>query len=134
MPTLVLFAKITPDHIEATVFAVLTGMFNFVNTVLSPNAGIIVNKWFVGVTSQDLSGYYILSLIALVMSLTQFLYIGLIPTKEEYSNQRDNNIEPSPIMSNDANEDTEEIYYFNTNEKKAPRGSSNVIEMKTFNA
>jgi hypothetical protein len=33
LPTLVLFTKITPNHIEASVFALLTGVFNFSNNV-----------------------------------------------------------------------------------------------------
>ena len=44
LPTLVLFARLTPDHIEATLFAVLTGVFNFVNSVLSPSVGVLLNK------------------------------------------------------------------------------------------
>lgn len=63
LPTLVLFAKITPHHIEATVFAVLTGVFNLANFVIAPNIGVVVNKWFVGVTSQHLDRYYILVMI-----------------------------------------------------------------------
>ena len=36
LPILVLFAKITPKHIEATIFALLTGVSNFSSSVLSP--------------------------------------------------------------------------------------------------
>lgn len=36
LPTLVLYAKITPVHIEATVFAILTGTHNLCASVLSP--------------------------------------------------------------------------------------------------
>ena len=81
LPTLVLFAKITPAHIEATVFAVLTGVFNFVNTVLSPNMGILINKLFVGVTSEHLENYHILALISLSLSLTPLLIINWLPSK-----------------------------------------------------
>lgn len=47
LPMLVLFAKITPKNIEATVFAMLTGVFNLSNSVLSPMMGVLVNKLFV---------------------------------------------------------------------------------------
>ena len=57
-PTLVLFAKITPKHIEATVFAFFTGIYNLSNFVLSPNIGVLVNKYFVGVTSSNIQNYY----------------------------------------------------------------------------
>jgi hypothetical protein len=39
LPTLILFAKITPHHIEATVFAMLTGAYNLANNVGSPLLG-----------------------------------------------------------------------------------------------
>ena len=91
LPTLVLFAKITPNHVEATVFAVLTGLFNFVSLVLSPNIGILLNKLFVGVTSANLYNYYQLALIGTFCSLTPFAFIRLIPTKAEVEESTVNN-------------------------------------------
>ena len=58
MPVLVLFAKITPRNIEATVFALFTGVLNLSAIVISPNIGIIINKLFVGVTLSSLDDYY----------------------------------------------------------------------------
>ena len=55
LPTLALFAKITPTKIEGTVFAFLTGTTNLANNVLSPMIGVWVNDQFVGVTAEDLS-------------------------------------------------------------------------------
>ena len=43
LPVLVLFAKITPKNIEATVFALFTGILNLSAIVISPNMGIIIN-------------------------------------------------------------------------------------------
>ena len=86
MPTMVLFAKITPHHIEATVFAVLTGMFNLCNAVISPNVGILINKSFIGVTSNNLENYYILVVITLCLSLTPLIFLNLIPLKKDYTN------------------------------------------------
>lgn len=57
LPTLALFAKITPPGIEGTIFAFLTGTFNLANNVLSPMVGVFINEKFVGVTADDLSGY-----------------------------------------------------------------------------
>ncbi len=48
MPALVLFARITPNHIEATVFAFLTSVNNL-NNVISSNVGVLINNLFVGV-------------------------------------------------------------------------------------
>lgn len=49
MPTLVLFAMITPKNIEATVFALFTGVFNLSASVLSPFVGVLINGWFFGI-------------------------------------------------------------------------------------
>lgn len=83
LPTLVLYAKITPVHIEATVFAILTGTHNLCASVLSPQVGVWVNSKFVGVTSEDLSRYYILQLIALGVCLLPLMGIRLIPLRVE---------------------------------------------------
>lgn len=83
LPTMVLFAKITPDHIEATIFAVLTGMFNFCNGWISPNMGILINQSFVGVSSGNLQNYYVLVMITLGMSLTPLIFVRLIPLKRD---------------------------------------------------
>ncbi len=64
-------------------FAVLTGMFNFVNTVLSPNMGILINKVFVHVTASNLENYYQLAIVGMLCSLIPWAFINLIPTKSE---------------------------------------------------
>lgn len=43
LPTLALFAKVTPPAIEGTVFAFLTGTTNLANNVLSPMIGVWLN-------------------------------------------------------------------------------------------
>lgn len=62
MPTMILFSKITPRNIEATVFAFLTGTFNFTG-IMGQWIGSFINERFVGVTSTDLSDFYKLVLI-----------------------------------------------------------------------
>lgn len=83
LPTLVLFAKITPKNIEATVFAMLTGVFNLSSTVCSPMAGVIINRFFVNVTTENLENFYILVIIQLVLSFVPLFLIRLIPSKQE---------------------------------------------------
>ena len=61
-----LFAKITPEKIEGTTFATLTGTMNLANGIIAPAMGTWINHQFVGVTSEDLSKYEILCLIAVV--------------------------------------------------------------------
>ena len=73
----------------------LTGVFNFVNTVLSPNMGILLNKLFVGVTSAHLDNYYQLAVIGMFCSLIPWAFIRLIPTKAEVDASTVNNLSTS---------------------------------------
>ncbi|CDW81496.1 UNKNOWN [Stylonychia lemnae] len=83
LPQLVLFAKITPQNIEATVFAILTGMNNLCAGVLSPMVGVFVNKAFVGVSIDNLEKYWVLVTISLCCTLIPILINGLLPRKKE---------------------------------------------------
>jgi len=83
LPTLALFAKITPRKIEGTVFAFLTGTTNLANNVLSPMVGVWINENFIGVTADDLSKYKYLCLVGFVTSFLGFLILPLIPLKDE---------------------------------------------------
>lgn len=83
LPTLALFAKITPTKIEGTVFAFLTGTTNLANSVLSPMVGVWLNEKFVGVTADDLSKYKDLCLIGIISSVLGFLILPLIPLKSD---------------------------------------------------
>lgn len=83
LPTMALFAKITPAKIEGTVFAFLTGTTNLANSVLAPMVGVWINEKFVGVTAEDLSKYKQLCLIGLAYSFLGFLIIPLIPLKTD---------------------------------------------------
>ena len=80
---MVLFAKVTPKHIEGTVFALLTGMSNLANSVLSPAAGGIVNDLFVHVTKDNLTSenFVFLILIECACSLLPLLFMTLIPLR-----------------------------------------------------
>ena len=80
---MVLFAKITPNHIEATFFAFVTGTCNFCNGVISPFVGSQMNDLFIGVTDKDLSKYPVLMIISMFTSILPFLFLHLIPLKEE---------------------------------------------------
>lgn len=82
LPIMVLFAKITPKRIEATAFAFLTGTSNLTSTMRG-FVGSWVNSAFVGVTQEDLSRYYILVIITIVMSVTPLFYLRLLPTRAE---------------------------------------------------
>jgi hypothetical protein len=52
-----LLAKITPKRVEGTMFAILTGIWNFADKVISPMIGTKINSLFVGVTENNLQKY-----------------------------------------------------------------------------
>ena len=79
---MVVFAKITPKRVEATAFALLTGTSNF-KYVIKDFVGSSVNGALVGVTTEDLSNYYILVIINTVMSVIPALFLWLLPTKAD---------------------------------------------------
>lgn len=81
LPLMALFAKVTPSRIEGTIFAFLTGTWNLSNGVIRPAMGSFINKEFVGVTRNDLSGYSTLMLISLIFTLIVFPLLFLIPNK-----------------------------------------------------
>ena len=83
LPTLALFAKITPTKIEGTVFAFLTGTTNLASVVISPLVGVWINEHYVGVTADNLSNYKMLCLISMLTSFLGFLIIPLIPMQEQ---------------------------------------------------
>lgn len=80
---MVLFAKITPTKIEATCFAFLTGTFNFCNGVIGPMMGSQINDWFFGVSSEDMSKFYMLVGVSLVLCPFPFYFLRMVPTKAE---------------------------------------------------
>lgn len=83
LPCLALFAKITPPGIEGTIFAFLTGSWNFADGVLSPMVGTEINNLFGHVTQKDLTNYPRLKLIAFVCSFLGFIILPLIPLNKD---------------------------------------------------
>jgi len=83
LPTLALFARITPSKIEGTVFAFLTGTSNLASIVISPLVGVWINDHYVHVTANNLSNYKYLCLMGIFSSFLGFLILPLIPLKEQ---------------------------------------------------
>ena len=49
LPAMVLFAKLIPENVESSMFAMLTGLLNFSNLFASKELGIAINKLFFNV-------------------------------------------------------------------------------------
>ena len=82
LPFTVLMAKICPKRIEATSFAVLAGIANLRYT-LQAWIGSLINEWFVGVTKDDLSKFWVLITINFVCSFLPLFFLWLVPTKQQ---------------------------------------------------
>jgi len=65
----------TPAHVEATMMAFSASIMNISNGLLGSVIGVGVNKWFVGVTSYDLSNYSTLIYIQILFSFYQLAVV-----------------------------------------------------------
>lgn len=99
LPSLALFAKITPPGIEGTIFAFLTGIWNFSDGVISPLIGTIVNDKYAHVTANDLTNYYKLMIVTFISSFLGFFLLGMIPLEadiERYREERGETLKKQP--------------------------------------
>jgi len=96
LPTLVLFTKITPNHIEASMFALFTGVFNFSGNVAGPLVGSYVCK-AMGVDSDHLDKMSSLLLIQMACLVVSFSYIFLVPRNSELNELQAQNIKESEL-------------------------------------
>lgn len=78
----VLFAKLIPANIEASMFAILTGVINFCQSFLAKQLGNFFNIW-VGVTEDDMSQLWELFAIAASCTLIPIAFIWLVPSRSE---------------------------------------------------
>jgi len=83
LPSLVLFQKLAPPHVEATMMAFSASVVNLSRGVIGQLTGAFINKYFVGVTAKDLSNYYILVLLGFGNILWELCIIRLIPVQKE---------------------------------------------------
>ena len=83
IPPGVLIAKISPAHVEATIFSfsnsVISGCMMFVARMM----GILINRTFFDITAENLTDLYKLYIWETCGALFCLLYIRLIPTSED---------------------------------------------------
>jgi hypothetical protein len=81
----VLYAKLIPEKIEASLFAFLTGLSNLNNLFISNNLGILINLW-IGVTEDPAvlaQKTWELYAVQCVCSLIPLLFIWLVPKRAQ---------------------------------------------------
>ena len=78
---LVVFNKITPPHVEATMMALNASIVNLSRGAMGETTGYFINKYFVKINKEDFikdevtKNYYILALISIFFGFMQILYI-----------------------------------------------------------
>jgi hypothetical protein len=82
LPAQVLFSKITPKHVEASVFAFTSSVISIVFPV-SKLVGAFWNLVFFHVSFDNLEDLYKLYILQLSMFVFPFFYVKLIPTWAE---------------------------------------------------
>lgn len=83
LPLMVLFAKLIPEKVEASLFAVVTGLSNLVNLFISPNLGNLINLW-IGCTSDYdslVANVWKLYAIQAGCALIPLFFVWLIPKR-----------------------------------------------------
>ena len=81
LPGFVLIAKITPAHVEATVFSFAASVINFGMHFGIPYMGLAWNKLFFHVDKENLSdNLWKLNVLEICSAVACFVYLPLIPS------------------------------------------------------
>ena len=83
LPSLVLFQKLTPLNVEATMMAFAASVVNLSRGLVGKLSAIAINSYFVGVEKDKMENYYMLKIIAIVACFYQIAIVKLIPLKND---------------------------------------------------
>jgi hypothetical protein len=93
MPVLVLAARLCPEGIEATLFALLMSVLN-ISALCSFQLGAGLT-YLLGVTESNFDNLWILVLIANVTSLLPLPLLNWLPDEQEINYKSNNNVDTS---------------------------------------
>jgi Na+/melibiose symporter-like transporter len=99
-----IIAKITPSHVEATVFAFSTSIIKGSRNVGGYCFAVILNKLFFGMTATDQSNLTKAMLVAMCFRAFVLTYLWMLPTRSEVKEVQDK----LEIM-NEVTEDTAQL-------------------------
>lgn len=80
LPGYVLMAKLIPESVETSMFALLTGICECCQWFLCPQLGVLINL-AVGVTSADLQNLWVLYAVQAVCGMIPLLFLWLLPSR-----------------------------------------------------
>lgn len=96
MPVLVLAARLCPEGIEASLFALLMSIFNL-GGLLSKELGAILTHWL-GVTETNFEQLWLLVLITNLSSLLPLIFIKWLPTGDPQTQHLSKTLPPAEIF------------------------------------
>ena len=84
IPMIVLFQKMVPDNVEATMMAIAAGVINFSRGTMPEMSGIFFNQ-FIGLSDKNLTteNYKWVQIIPLLFTFWELLIIRLIPLNSD---------------------------------------------------
>ncbi|OMJ75583.1 hypothetical protein SteCoe_25237 [Stentor coeruleus] len=80
MPLLVIFADITPKHIEATFFALLASVYNVGSSISEIFISAIMNG--TGITDSTMPNVWVLTVISIVVGILSLVILFILPNEE----------------------------------------------------
>jgi hypothetical protein len=84
LPMLVLFQKLTPEHVESTMMALSASIMNLANGFTGAMLGAFVNHNFIGITNDNVATKFNICIyITIAGTIYQTLLIPMIPTRSE---------------------------------------------------
>ena len=86
LPVLVLFAKLIPEKIEASLFAFLMGLCNLSSYFVATNLGNLFNLWIKDTTETLEENTWKLYAIQAACALLPLFFMGLVPTRVQVQN------------------------------------------------
>jgi len=93
-PLLILFARITPENQEATMFSFLNGVYCLSQNVISPLVGYFINYNFLNVTRDELATpeYLKIAKLQIIFTIVPFFLVWLlIPNENEITAKKSPN-------------------------------------------
>lgn len=79
-----MLGKITPSHVEATVFAFTTSVIKGSRSIGGFCFAALLNDLFIGMTANDLKKLYIALFMMMGFRLLVLSYLWMLPTLEEF--------------------------------------------------
>ena len=83
IPPFVLIAKISPTHVEATIFSFSASVISLCMTFLGKMMGLLWNKLIFHVDSENMEELYKMYILEMCLTFVCLFYTPLIPTWDE---------------------------------------------------